>query len=73
VPFLPATGSARAIRDKYGSAYPRPAKSVFMHHQNPDWNPYQPFTTAEEWKTVALAPQHRFGKRIVDNWTEGFL
>jgi hypothetical protein len=44
-----------------------------MHHQNPNWNPYIPFATAEEWKTVALATQHRFGKRIVDDWIKGSL
>ncbi len=44
-----------------------------MHHLNPNWNPYIPFTTADEWKKVALATQHQFGKRFVDDWIKGSL
>jgi hypothetical protein len=63
--FPHAAGSAHAFRDENGSKYPRPARSVFMHYQNPNWNPYIPFATAEEWKTVALATQHRFGRELL--------
>jgi hypothetical protein len=73
VHFPHAAGSAHAFRDENGSTYPRPAKSVFIHYQNPNWNPYIPFATAEVWKTVALATQHRFGKKIVDDWIKGSL
>jgi hypothetical protein len=44
-----------------------------MYHLNADWNPNIPFATAEEWRTVALATQDRFGWKRVDNWIKGFL
>jgi hypothetical protein len=31
-------------------------------------NPYFPFATADECKTVVLATKQRLGKMIVDNW-----
>jgi hypothetical protein len=73
MPFPHAAGSIRALRDKDGSPYPKPVQNVFMHHQNTTWNPYIPFATAEARETVALAPQHRFGKKIVDDWIKSFL
>jgi hypothetical protein len=66
--FPHAAGSARAFRDQNGLTYPRPAKNSFTHHQNPNWNTYIHFATAEELITVALATQHRFGRRILNNW-----
>ncbi len=71
--FPHAAGSARALRDHNRSTYPKLARSIFTHHQNPNWNPYIPFATAEGWKTVALATQHRFRKRTVDDWIKSSL
>jgi hypothetical protein len=53
--------------------YPKPVQSFVMHQQNKNWNPYIPFAMAQEWRIVALAPQHKVDKRIVDYLNKGFL
>ncbi len=60
-------GCARVIPDTAGIPHLKVAESVFMDHHTFDWNPYSPFATAEEWRTIALASKQRLGNRTVDD------
>ncbi len=48
LPNHPLAGSALALRDEKGATYPKPVTSTFAAHKENNWNPYSPYSTADE-------------------------
>ncbi len=73
MPYRPLAGGALALRDKKGRTYSKPVTSTFVAHKEDYWNPYSPYSTADEWRTVALATKQKLSKKVVDDWIRSYL
>jgi hypothetical protein len=47
--------------------------STFVAHKEDNWNPYSPYSTADEWRTVALATKKKLSKKVIDDWIRSYL
>ncbi len=61
------------MRDEKGAIYPKPVTSIFVAHKEDNLDPYSPYSTPDEWRTIALATNPKLCKKVVGDWIRSYL